>query len=60
MAYWLVEGSNGGKLVKECETLEEAEALKAELIAKDPALDGVLRILTPGAPGGDPLRLPPP
>lgn len=45
MGWLLVERANGGKLVGDFETREEAETHRAKLIAEDPAYEDILSIL---------------
>lgn len=49
MAWWVMERSNGAKLLKEFETRDEAEKAKAELIALDPTYEDVLVIRRAGS-----------
>lgn len=46
MTFYVLERANGGKLVKECETREEAKKVRDELIAEDPRYADVLYITT--------------
>ena len=48
MAFLLVERSNGGKLIGDYDTREEAEAERDRLTAEDPRYADVLVILRDG------------